>query len=810
MTIRLTSNPWNSGELLTSNDLNQTVQSLELDPKTIILADGDNKVAFTITNNDITNNPNSLVINNTSIGNGLYINQDGNGIAAYIDNVGTRAGLKIYQQGSVGPSDEYSALYVVSSSGNANYNFTSTSISNNNNTNIKKQGTGIGIALQVENAGTGNGILIAQTGNGTPLYINSSATTSSNNSTGMTIDLSGTRASNIAGIRIYDPSASLYSAYGGTLMIQGNNVSGTGSLLTLRNDNGNRIVSEIYNIGSGDGQRITQAGNGVGLRVSSSATTGTSYGIELNVSAGARGMQISQSGADAGLLIWKTNIAGGTPLWIINEGTSSGIFLDQNGNNHGLLINTESTTGDSYWKAGGMVLNASALTTGSAMLIYSNSTGSYANALTTGLVSFVNDNPLSTGTVLQIKQDGNGRALNISSVATTQNTMNIYNSAAMTSGDAMVLFGLSNTGSTRPVMWVQNTGIGNGIFLDQNGNGIALNIDSEATTAKVVQIYSPIAQTQDQIFLGFDGLAQYTGINRGYGKLGLQIYRNLASASTSDRLVSFINANAGDDQEVMRIQQDAPATGLFLDQNGDGIALNIDSEGTTTSISALKVEVTGGQRVARFRQNSDSIGVVISKSGIGAGQALYVENNGTGNSIFVDNNGNSVGLLIDSEATTAHVIQLSNEGTGNGIFIDQNGNGTALNVDSEATTAKTINISAINTTNDVLYVQNDGIMVGATLGVMRAIQNNASSTSHNIISFNKGTGNGIFINQDGDGIALNIDSASTVTAPIRVTSLVSDPTGAHIIGDIAVVGGVLKICTVAGTPGTWTVVGTQT
>ena len=44
---------------------------------------------------------------------------------------------------------------------------------------------------------------------------------------------------------------------------------------------------------------------------------------------------------------------------------------------------------------------------------------------------------------------------------------------------------------------------------------------------------------------------------------------------------------------------------------------------------------------------------------------------------------------------------------------------------------------------------------------------------------------------------------------IRFFNRTTDPAGPSEIGDLAVVNGILKICTTAGTPGTWTVVGAQ-
>lgn len=46
---------------------------------------------------------------------------------------------------------------------------------------------------------------------------------------------------------------------------------------------------------------------------------------------------------------------------------------------------------------------------------------------------------------------------------------------------------------------------------------------------------------------------------------------------------------------------------------------------------------------------------------------------------------------------------------------------------------------------------------------------------------------------------------------VRINNLSADPTtGTYSVGDLIVVGGKLKICTTAGSPGTFTIVGTQT
>lgn len=76
-----------------------------------------------------------------------------------------------------------------------------------------------------------------------------------------------------------------------------------------------------------------------------------------------------------------------------------------------------------------------------------------------------------------------------------------------------------------------------------------------------------------------------------------------------------------------------------------------------------------------------------------------------------------------------------------------------------------------------------------------------------------GTGQGVWARNVTSGYALYVESdpTSPVKAAIRVIPQDAEPTGAHLVGDMYVTSaGVLKICTGAGTPGTWQSVGAQT
>ena len=72
-------------------------------------------------------------------------------------------------------------------------------------------------------------------------------------------------------------------------------------------------------------------------------------------------------------------------------------------------------------------------------------------------------------------------------------------------------------------------------------------------------------------------------------------------------------------------------------------------------------------------------------------------------------------------------------------------------------------------------------------------------------------GGGTFFPGSTSGRGVNIQYANNVNAPLLINVQASVPTGPNTPGDICVTtGGVLQICTVAGSPGTWVHVGAQT
>lgn len=169
-----------------------------------------------------------------------------------------------------------------------------------------------------------------------------------------------------------------------------------------------------------------------------------------------------------------------------------------------------------------------------------------------------------------------------------------------------------------------------GLLIDQNYDGVGINIDSEATT----------------------GSNPALNINTGIGN-NIQIGRPSSStsgtnwfyrddAASAGALFFIEQDNAADNQEALSIQQDGIGVGAYIDQNGNNYALRIDSESTTNTVY---VTGKGSSSLAYFEQEATADATVIS-----------IKQNSDGVALYANQDGNGVTIDIDSEATNKHAI----------------------------------------------------------------------------------------------------------------------------------------------------------
>jgi hypothetical protein len=344
----------------------------------------------------------------------------------------------------------------------------------------------------------------------------------------------------------------------------------------------------------------------------------------------------------------------------------------------------------------------------------------------TGTSTFTN---AGTGNGVFIDQNGNGVALNIDSESTTIDTVQIASDALTTgrimdiatnsasfSGNGAFKVSITNASASGQAFRVQNEGTGNGVLIDQNGNGTAINVDSEATSATTVKIASE--QTSAPV---------------------VEIVNNGIHANSGDASSLFVRqVQATTDAPVIRVENDGAGSGVFIDQNGNSQGLYIDSEATSSQ------------------------GLYVNANVLTTGNGIYAYTN---SSVF-SSAGGLLRVIVENASATGVAANIRNDGTGTGMVIDQNGNGGALNIDSEATSATVANIVAQNTSGSVVSIVNNAAQVSGQ--VFNLTQENASSSTFLAALRNDGTGIGLFIDQNGNSPALFIDSEATSSNPIYV------------------------------------------
>ena len=265
---------------------------------------------------------------------------------------------------------------------------------------------------------------------------------------------------------------------------------------------------------------------------------------------------------------------------------------------------------------------------------------------------------------------------------------------------------------------ITNNSTGKGIFINQDGEQVALEIDHEGTTANAVEINSE-ATSGEVVHITANALTN------GHG---LQVSTS-ASQTSAFRLVEFIGTHSSNAGDILKITQnggsatgkginllnEGTGNGLFIDQDGNGIAFRIDSE--TSSQSSIGIQTTG----------TSGDGINISGDSWTSAQGIEIVSSGasfTGD-VFK-------GQISDSESS-GKGLHILNVGNGNSIFIDQDGNlGSAITIDSEADSADTFDINADGLKVGYVFdISADGLETNG--GIIQAVSTSASISGGNLM-----------------------------------------------------------------------------
>jgi hypothetical protein len=207
---------------------------------------------------------------------------------------------------------------------------------------------------------------------------------------------------------------------------------------------------------------------------------------------------------------------------------------------------------------------------------------------------------------------------------------------------------------------VLNSGTGRGLFIDQDGAAVAIEVDSEATGSPLLSLAGINANSRGDIAFGTARTGDPSAPSEGdiwYNSTDKNLYIRTDAASidltqqdtqnTLDEAYDEGGAGAGRtiiaDTGAVQITGSAQAL-LDLDQSGAFAALDFACGAAAGLIGT---------------QANNSAMVDLTKTGTGAGTMLTFENDGTGDTMLLDVDGAAKGLVIDSEAVDDPLIELA-------------------------------------------------------------------------------------------------------------------------------------------------------
>jgi len=233
------------------------------------------------------------------------------------------------------------------------------------------------------------------------------------------------------------------------------------------------------------------------------------------------------------------------------------------------------------------------------------------------------------------------------------------------------------------------------------------------------------------------------------GKFSLYVYSN--AIQTVGALTRITSDNASSSATVMDVINDGTGNAIFSDINNSngGFGLLIDSESSIAA--ALRVtgkygfdcyqDLTGGF-AGSFYRNIDAAGI--------AGENVLIAEEAHANN-------------------TSGVMRSINAGSGYALMLDNNANGISLHIDTEATSADSINIDAVNTSGIVVDINLAPGVASTAQGL--TINNDASCSGVLVSLTNIGSGDILFLDQDGNAIGINIDIEATSADAINLDAV---------------------------------------
>ena len=741
-------------------------------------------------------------------------------------------------------SSDYAAHFITSGGGKA---VLVDQRSNADGLSITKGQTGFGNVFTVSNGGQGAAAFLDQNGNGTALLIDSESTsasvfnvTSPATTTGYVFVTGGADALTAGAIQRLRSNGADTNSRNLVEIINDNTLATGATVLNVSQDAAQRALFVQMNGGDNAIEIDNNGYDSRALYIDSQSTTVSTVWIDTPVNTSGNVLLIENANSlTTGAALKLTSNSGdtstrnlveivndngaagnNTPLYVRNDAgsgygievvvaaTSTALNIDHNGNGHAISVQDAQATTANIAR----IESADALTTGGNLRIQSNS----ADTNSRNLVKIVNDNTLATGTTaLSVTQDANAVALQVTANGATNNALVVAGSNLTTGRLASFYSNSSSTGTKNLVQITNDHTSATGttalailqdaaqraVFVDQNANSNALQIDGANTTAHTIQMTTHAVTTAKVMNINLVDSLTTGGI----------FYLASNSADTGTRsLLNLINDNTlATGSTVATFRQDAAKQAVFVDQNANSAGIVIDTEATSGGeglyigaptqtgadvilVSSANSLTTGSIFTATSNSGDTStrnLVEIVNDNALATGAVgVYVRQDSQDHALHVDHD-NSLGVAayFESITTTGNVVRVVGDSVTTGSVLYRRGSAlTTGYVDYVYSN------SADTTGRNLLYVRQDNpLATSATAAIFiqdanrQAIDiSKTSSGGGNAVNItNTGTGSGLFVDQNGDGTALSIDSEATSAAGLRFDA------AAQTTGDIIQVNG---------------------
>lgn len=285
------------------------------------------------------------------------------------------------------------------------------------------------------------------------------------------------------------------------------------------------------------------------------------------------------------------------------------------------------------------------------------------------------------------------------------------NLAAASTDGPIALFYNCNASDDKPPLHLINAGTGNAIFVDQNGtvaagsNSTAIEVDvaaagnsglfvsREHACSTGVDIYNASSRT-------VIGMRDDSSCGSNW------FCRNVAAATTAGPVVSICNASATDDQVAVQIINAANAFSLNIGHSYNAVAVNIDSE--ATSSPALTGDVNASSSTFAFGNPSAASATYYFARNVSAACSAAPV-------MFVlqDNATDDQPVIQARQDGTGSVINIPDKYAGSSNFISayEVGSGVVMNLGARSSSGATFdftrNLAAVDTAGPVMRVCQD-------------------------------------------------------------------------------------------------------